>query len=174
MWTLGRDREKEHARKFLGPSKDSSLLEAVIDVVHDLVEGKADAEAARLALSRGFAEGGGGVWESTGSWLLKAGGEFPDFLSLWDVFAAHPSAATRFRACAFVVDLPENVAKKLLPVLLSDPSAKVRRKTAGDQHDTKRDWVHPVLIERRSVEADPRVIEALDFAIGAIEARRGP
>jgi hypothetical protein len=174
MWTLGRDREKEQARKFLGPSKDSSLIEAVIDVVHDLIEAKVEAEAVRAIFRRSFVEGCSGVWESTGSWLLKVGREFPDFFGLWDEFAAHSSAATRFRVAAFVGNLPEDAVRKLLPALLADPSTKVRRKLGGDQHDAKWEWVYPLLVERRAIEGDPSVIEALDFAIEAIEARRQP
>ena len=172
MWTLGRDREKEHARKFLGLSKDASLLEAVIDTVHDRFEGPADPTAARAIFRRSFVEGAGGTWESTGSWLRKASHEFPDLTSLWDELLTHTSAVTRFRAAAFAGELPEDVARKHLPALLADPSAKIRRKVAGDQHDTRWEWVLPLLAERRAIETDAKVIECLDFAIEAIRGRQ--
>ena len=95
MFTIGRDREKEHARKFLGTSSDPALLESVIDAVHNLLEGQALSENTFEAFRRGFLEGRSGTWESTGSWLTKIDREFPALSSLWHEFAAHQSAQIR-------------------------------------------------------------------------------
>jgi hypothetical protein len=172
MWTLGRDREKEHARKFLGPSKDASLLEGVIDAVHDLIDGNEDPATVRAAFRSAFIDGAGGTWESAGSWLLKAGHEHAAYLDLWNEFSTNASATTRFRVAAFVSDLPEDAARKLLTAFLSDPRAKVRRKAAGDQHDPRWEWVPPLLAECRAIETDAKVIESLDFAIESIRGRQ--
>ena len=170
MWTIGRECEKENARKFLG-SSDPSALEAVIDVVHDLIEGGAVTEQTVATFRRGFVDGASGTWESTGSWLRKTATEHPVLAGLWLEFASHRSAAKRFRAAAFLADMPESTARTLLPRFLSDPSTKVRSKAASDQHDTKREWATVFLHERRSLETDGTVLEAIDFALDSIRSR---
>jgi hypothetical protein len=168
MFTTGREREKEHARTFLGDSTDPTKLETVIDAVHDLLETGTVTDSTRAAFRSGFVDGGGGTWESTGSWLSKAAREHPSLSSLWVEFARHSSARVRFRAAAFLESMPENCAAEVLPRLLADPSAKVRSKAAADQHHSKRRWVVPLLSERRLVETDPLVIDSLDFALSQI------
>ena len=167
MWTIDREREKEHARKFLGTS-DPSELEAVVDAVHDLLESGTVTEQTIAAFRRGFIDGGTGTWESTGSWLRKATGEYPELSELWLEFASHRLATKRFRAAAFVRDMPKELATILFPRFLADPSAKVRSKVAGDQHDTKSNWVAPLLRERRAVEDDTTVLESIDFSLDSI------
>lgn len=165
MFTIGREREKENARKFLSNSADSSKLEAVIDAVHDLLDGETVTDSTKAVFESGFVDGGEGTWESTGSWLAKTVKEFPVLSSLWRGFATHRSAKVRFRAAAFLDRMPEDCAISVFALLLSDPSAKVRSKIAGDQHDSKRAWVFPLLSERRLVETDPVVIQSIDFAL---------
>ena len=170
MWTIGREREKDHARKFLGTS-DPSALEAVIDAVHDLMEAGVVTDQTITAFRRGFLDGGSGTWESTGSWLRKAAREYPGLSGLWIEFASHKSATKRFRVAAFVRDMPEDIARTLLPQFLADTSAKVRSKVAADQHDTKCDWVVPLLRERRAVESEAVVLDSIDFALDSITSR---
>lgn len=67
--------------------------------------------------------------------------------------------------------MPEDVAQTLLPDFLKDSSAKVRSKAAGEQHDTKREWVLPLLCSRRVVEADPAVLSSIEFSIDSIKSR---
>ena len=172
MFTLGREREKEHARKFLGDSSDPTKLEAVIDAVHDLLETGAVTDSTRAAFRSGFVDGGGGTWESTGSWLAKTVREHPSLSSLWVEYAGHRSAKVRFRAAAFLDSMPEDCAEDVFSHLLADPSAKVRSKAAGDQHDFKRRWVVPLLSDRRLVETDPLVINSIDFALSQISKPR--
>lgn len=167
MFTTGRNREKEHARKFLGASADSALLESVIDAVHDLLEGQALSEDIFEIFRRGFIQGRSGTWESTGSWLKKMARELPALSNLWHEFAAHPSGQIRFRAAAFLTDMPEADAKKLLPILLADKSAKVRCKVSAEMHRTKWAWAFDLLRDRRQVESDGSVIESLDFALAS-------
>jgi hypothetical protein len=171
MWTIGREREKEHARRFLGVSKESSLIEAVIDAVHDLLESGIVIAATRAAFTRGFVDGGNGTWESTGSWLAKSVRKFPELSSLWLEFGSHSSTSIRFRAAAFLKDMPEETALAIFPVLLSDKSARVRSKVAGEQHDSQRAWVAPLLVERRTLERDPSVIASIDFALDSLRNR---
>ena len=91
MFTTGRNREKEHARKFLGASADSALLESVIDAVHDLLEGQALSEDIFEIFRRGFIQGRSGTWGSTGSWLKKMARELQALSSLLHEFDAYPS-----------------------------------------------------------------------------------
>src|SRR5687768_8671367 len=114
MWTIGREREKEHARKFLGASADSSRLEAVIDAVHDLIDSRSTNDDIRAAFRGAFVDGSTGTWESTGSWLCKVIREYPSFSDLWLEFVSHRSAVVRFRAAAFVADMPEDTARTAL------------------------------------------------------------
>jgi hypothetical protein len=172
MFTIGREREKELARKFLGDSSDPTKLEAVIVAIHDLIETGAVTDSTRAAFRSGFVDGGAGTWESTGSWLAKAVLDHPSLSSMWVEFAGHRSAKVRFRAAAFLDSMPEDCAAGLFPHLLADPSAKVRAKAAGDQRDSKRRWVVPLLSNRRLVETDPLVVDSIDFAISQITRSR--
>ena len=147
------------------------MLETLIDVVHDLIESGVVTEHTVAAFRRGFVDGASGTWESTGAWLRKAGSEYPVLSELWLEFASDRSAATRFRAAAFIGDMPEHTARVLLPRLLSDPSIKVRTKVAGNQFDTKREWVASLLLDRRGVESESAVLEAIDFALDSIRGR---
>lgn len=168
MFTIGREREKEHARRFLGDSRDPTKLEAVIDAVHDLLESGSVTDSIRAAFRSGVVDGGSGTWECTGSWLAKTVREFPSLSALWIEFAGHRSAKVRFRAAAFLDSMPESCATEVFPRLLADRSAEVRSKVAGEQHDSKRPWVIPLLSERRSVETDPQVLDSIDFALSEI------
>lgn len=172
MFTIGREREKAHARKFLGDLSDPTKLEAVIDAVHDLLESGAVTDSTKAAFRSGFVDGGTGTWESTGSWLAKAVREYPSLSSLWIEFAGHRSAKVRFRAAAFLDSMPEDYAAEVFPQLLADHSAKVRSKAAGDRRDSERRWVIPLLSERRLVETDPLVIGSIDFALSQINKPR--
>jgi hypothetical protein len=60
----------------------------------------------------------------------------------------------------------------VLPRLLSDLSAKVRSKVAGEQYSTEYDWVEPLLLERRSIETNSEVIDSIDFALEGIRDRK--
>lgn len=170
MWTLGRDREKEHARKFLG-SKDSKVLEQVIDAVHDLIEQKKVTKATTDALHAGLLEGASGTWESAGSWLIKACREFSELCTLWVELSSHPSSKIRFRVAAFVEDMPDGIARKVLPQLLADPSVKVRSKVASDQHNTKRGWIIELLEQRLKIEESAEVRDNIGFALDSFRGR---
>lgn len=61
MFTFGRQREKECALHYLKDPMQAHLIEAVVDAVHDLLEGRMTLDAIRPVLSRAFVEGGTGV-----------------------------------------------------------------------------------------------------------------
>ena len=45
MFTLGRQREKEHSYQYLKSKDEAWRIDAVIDAVHDLLDGDKSAEA---------------------------------------------------------------------------------------------------------------------------------
>lgn len=125
MFTFGRDHEKRTAlSRFKDPDQALQLL-AVIDAVHDLIEGVGSQEALQQAAYVAFAEGRGGVWEGTEYWLRKAAREYPGLLALWPRFAADARWQVRFR-CACVLDsLPGDLFRTLSPALAADANRKV-------------------------------------------------
>lgn len=111
MFTFGRYQEKKYAVEHIANQKQVHLIEAVIDAVHDLLEGTITDQALRLVLSRGFTEGESGVWEQTGIWLRKLSDENPGFSTLWIEFANHPQATVRFRAACCLDEMPPHIAR---------------------------------------------------------------
>ena len=126
MFTFGRAREKKAEAGYVRDPDQVPLLTAVIDAVHDLVEGKGSEQQVSEAISVAFSFGGAGVWECAGKWLRRAGGEYPAIVTLWDELARHPEAKVRFRVAAFLDEVPAAVFTALSPVLLEDVSQKVR------------------------------------------------
>jgi len=126
MFTFGRQREKECALRYLKEPKQAHLIEAVVDAVHDLLEGRMSPDAIRAVLSRAFVEGGTGVWEQTGSWLQKLIGDQPTLESLWSEFASHPESKVRFRAACFINEMSPTLAREIGSRLSLDRSKKVR------------------------------------------------
>ncbi len=126
MFTFGRQREKESALYYLRDPQQAQLIEAVVDAVHDVLEGRASLDAVRAVLSRAFVEGGTGVWEQAGSWLRKLIAEEPALESLWSEFASHPELKVRFRAACFINEMSPTVAREIGSRLRVDRSKKVR------------------------------------------------
>src|SRR5688572_10225404 len=77
MFTLGREREKQHSHRYLRSQKEAWRIEAVIDAVHDLLDGTKDPDGVRSVFADAFTNGGSGVWEQTGSWLRKISKNIP-------------------------------------------------------------------------------------------------
>jgi hypothetical protein len=126
MFTFGRDHEKSCAVRYLRNANESQRIAEVIDAVHDLLEKKVTPEAIRPLFSRVFAEGGSGVWEQTGSWLLKLSVEHPELLSLWRELAINPDGKTRFRTACFLNELPRALALELGHGLANDKHKKTK------------------------------------------------
>ena len=165
MFTLGRDREKAHARRNMGRDEDPLLINAVIDAVHDLLDGIPLSDGTLAVFRAGFIDGGRATWDQTGTWLAKACREFPSLEALWHEFAQHRSALIRIRAAAFLLEMPEVVTRTILPALLVDGSANVRSKAAGELHFSRWPWAFKLLSERRLVETNPAVLASIDFAL---------
>ena len=131
MFTFGRAHELQHAVRFIGSADKAALLVAVIDAVHDLLEGRGSEAAVVACLRTALVEGRSGTWESAGSWLRKLGGEYPSTQQLWNELATHRSATVRFRVACEVEDLAEPQRSELLRLLLRDPSKRVRERLEG-------------------------------------------
>jgi hypothetical protein len=126
MFTFGRQREKECALHYLKDPQQAHLMEAVVDAVHDLLEGRMAPDAIRPVLSRAFIEGGTGVWEQTGSWLGKLIRDQPTLESLWSEFSSHPELMVRLRAACFINEMSPILARDIVSRLRLDRSKKVR------------------------------------------------
>jgi hypothetical protein len=165
MFTLGRQREKEHSHQYLKSQDEAWRIDAVIDAVHDLLDGTSSVEAVTSAFVEAFTNGGSGAWEQAGSWLGKVSQSHSFLAELWRQFSRHPSARVRFRAAAFLNEMPDAIFAESFPALLTDASARVRSKTASDQFGSKDPKVHAILTARLPVEKDETVREAITFAL---------
>ena len=167
MFTLGREREKEHAAKYVRTEADRLVVERVVDAAHDLIEGIASAETVAVVLAEAFISGGGGAWEQTGTWLRKLARAHPLLDQIWMQLAPHKSVRIRFRVAAFLNEMPDGVRLQLAATFLGDASAKVRAKTAGEISMRPTPNLQPLLQSRLNQESDPDVINALRNALAA-------
>ncbi|MCO6047046.1 HEAT repeat domain-containing protein [Aeoliella sp. ICT_H6.2] len=165
MFTFGREHEKKRSGEYLRNPDELHRIHYVIDAVHDLLDGSTTDDEVKPVISGAFVDGGSGVWEQTGNWLVKIGREYPNLSGLWTTFASHRSSTIRFRAAAYICDVPDEVFAEIFPQLLNDKSAKVRSKVAGDIAVSPRLNAKDQLLERLAIETDPTVRESLDWAI---------
>jgi hypothetical protein len=168
MFTLGRQREKQHAASFIRNEEDRLIAERVIDAVHDIAEGVASVDVVAPILADAFVTGGSGVWEQTGSWLRKLTKTHPSLAEVWPQLAIHKSSRIRFRVAAFVNDVPPSVRRQLVTQFLADPSAKVRSKVAGEICMNPTPDMLPLLNDRVVQERDAEVLGAIREAINLI------
>lgn len=126
MFTFGRDHEIKHAISFVGNEEKAELLTQVINAVHDILEEKISIEDAKAIFVTAFSEGKSGVWESTGKWIRKLGGEYCEILNLWVLLASNNKAVVRYRVACFLDEMPETLAHKLGNTLAADKSKKVQ------------------------------------------------
>ena len=167
MFTIGRDREKRHAGKYIRDPKNFSIVHNVIDAVHDCLEGSEDDDSVRQVFRDAFFEGGSGAWEQAGSWLRKLCSEYPRFSDIWTELAKHPKVDVRFHAAAFVVDMPDGVFPEMLQYFSHDRSKKIRLKISGDLWVSPRHDARPILEEWLTYEPDQEVSSEVRRAIEA-------
>jgi hypothetical protein len=167
MFTIGRVREKQHAASYVGTEADKLVIERVVDAAHDLIEGVVSSDAVAQVLAEALVAGGSGAWEQTGSWLRKLAKDYPSLVQLWRQLALHKSARIRFRAAAFLNDMPDEIRQELAAQLLTDPSAKVRSKIAGEISMRPTTDMWPLLQNRAAQEKDSGVITAIQYAVAA-------
>jgi len=130
VFTFGRDHEKRCARQYVRAPDQCVLADEVVDAVHDLLESKKPYEEVARLLKRALSEGGSGVWEQAGGWILKLAREYSAFDAIWAELAAHKSATVRFRVASFLSDMKPDMFAQLAPILLADSSAKVRARAS--------------------------------------------
>lgn len=131
MFTFGRDHEVQHVLKRFGGEEKADLLVAVVNSVHDLIEGKTSVETTISAIENAFIEGTSGVWEKAGGWLLKVNADYPSSTEVWHRFACHSKANVRFRTAGFLIDFPKDLRKELYFLLRQDKTKKVRDLAEG-------------------------------------------
>ena len=164
MFTFGREREKENAHRYFSDTANYSLIDAVIDVAHDCVDGTADPKLVQAVFREAFNQGGSGVWEQTGSWLGRLCKVRPEYSALWDDFAAASKIEARFRAAAFIDRMPQAAAIRVLDKLSRDPSKKIRLKVAGDLSVEPRSDTRDLLADWLDRESDSEVQDEIRLA----------
>lgn len=75
--------------------------------------------------------GEAGIWETTGSWLLKLNADVPESKQLWRTLAQHPKSTVRFRVASFLNDVSEDLGRELYARFENDRSERVRRHAFG-------------------------------------------
>lgn len=125
MFTFGREHEKQCEARYVRNAEQVPLLMAIIDAVHDLIEGIGSEQALSAALREGFIDGGTGVWEGAARWIRKCSTAYPSVLGLWSEFASHAQARVRFRAACCLDEMPGDLRARISPMLLADRSRKV-------------------------------------------------
>jgi len=131
VFTFGREHERKCEAAYVRKPDQIPLLMAVVDAVHDLIEGSGTEANLAVALRSAFTEGGAGVWENAGKWLRKSSEDYPAVLDLWREFAAHASSNVRFRTACLLNDMPASVFSTLAPALCADRSKKVAAMAAA-------------------------------------------
>lgn len=169
MFTFGREKEKKHALTYVRSPDDAILIERLIDIVHDLLEDSGSFDSLSPILTETFVKGGTGVWEQTGSWICKLSPGSAMVAGLWLQLSSHGSAKVRLRVAAFLNQMPEETRKVLIQAFLSDKSAKVRSKTAGEISMKPRRDMMPLIIAGLAVEDDQAVRSSLEDALQACE-----
>ena len=127
MFTFGREHEIKHAIQFIGNADKAALLINTINAVHDFLEQRITAEAAKEVFKIAFSEGKSGVWESTGSWIRKLSLEHREFLEVWEALSKHRSASTRYRVACHLNDIPSDIRKNIVAQLKNDKSKTVTK-----------------------------------------------
>lgn len=137
MWTIGREREKLHAAKFVRDAAQQNILFPVIDAIHDVKEDR-ESPAAFIAVARiAMTKGGSGVWQNTVNWIAKVAREHPEVLSLWDELALCANWQTRWRvACVLYGDISDAQSDHLFSKLRHDASKRVRE-MAVDRYENR-------------------------------------
>ncbi|HMO75542.1 MAG TPA: hypothetical protein PKD99_03135 [Sphingopyxis sp.] len=127
FWTIGKERERAYAAKFVKELDQQKLIFPVIDAAIDINDGVGDEaffiELARVAMTTGNA----GAWQNVANWIRKVGALQPTTFALWDELSEHPNWQIRWRvACVLYHDIPDPQSDRLFAVLRHDKSAKVR------------------------------------------------
>ena len=131
MFTFGRQREKECAAYYLRNQDQLSLIEDVVDAVHDVIEDKREICDVHDVFEHAMINGGSGVWEQTASWITKLSMEHKDLLTVWRKLSAHPKAEVRFRVACCMNDMPPELAVGLAHIFSTDRSRKVREMSSA-------------------------------------------
>ncbi len=165
MFTIGREREKEHAKQYIRDAAFYPAIDAVIDAVHDCLDGTDDPANVRSAFRHAFLESGSGAWEQTGSWMERLIKERPEFADMWEEFAETSKVGLRLRVAGFLHCMPHEIAMRLLDRFSRDTSSKIRMKVAGDLWVQPRDGTRGVLNHWLNREPDSAVQEEIRLAI---------
>ena len=131
MFTFGRKTETDVVLRRHGGPEKAGMMVAVVDAVHDLLEGKASVEDVEKVITSAIVEGRRDIWDAAGTWLLKVQKYYPSVGRVWLELAKHPDAEVRFRVACHIIDLPEVTCTEVYGLLKDDKSKKVRTQAEG-------------------------------------------
>jgi hypothetical protein len=132
MFTFGRKTETDVALRRHGGQENAVMIVAIVNSVHDLLEGGATLEEVEKVISYAFVEGRRDVWGAAGTWLLNVQEHYPSASHVWLDLAQNPIAEVRFRVACHIIDLPEATCKEVYALLKDDKSKKVRTQAEGN------------------------------------------
>lgn len=131
MFTFGRSHEVSVALRRHGGPGEADTVVAVVEAVHDLLEGKVELPAVLEVIRGAIVEGRRDVWDAAGTWLLKLEKDYPRSVDLWHELAAHPRAEVRFRVAGHIVYMRKPLRTEIYEVLKNDRSKRVRELSDG-------------------------------------------
>jgi hypothetical protein len=141
MFTFGRDHEKACSVTNLHDKAETSRIHAVIDAVHDFLDGIVTEAELRRTLYDAFSKGGGGVWEQTDTWIRSLLKDYPAFGTLWVELSVHPSWKVRWRTACVLDSMPTALRLEIGNRLKSDVSRTVREMAADRLGESRwTDW----------------------------------
>jgi hypothetical protein len=127
IWTIGREREKAHAIKYIRSEKDYPLIFDVIDAVEDIKAGEDAYQRFMDVAIYAFVNGGRGVWGQTADWIRRVGKLDPQVHAIWNDLAVSPKGEIRWRvACLLYNNIPDRQSHHHFDQLRSDKSKRVR------------------------------------------------
>lgn len=131
MFTFGREKEIEVVHRRHGGDRDATQIIAVVNAIHDLLEGKLDIVEVEKAIKTAITEGRRDIWDAAGTWLLKSHKTYPSTKKVWGELAEHPKAEVRFRVASHIIDMPSDIRQEVYQTLRYDKSKKVKEHAEG-------------------------------------------
>lgn len=131
MFTFGRKTETDVVLRRHGGPEKAEMVVAIVDAVHNLLEGSATLEDVEKVITFALVEGRRDIWDAAGTWLLKVQKHYPSIGHVWLDLAKHANAEVRFRVACHIIDLPEATCTEVYALLRDDKSKKVRTQAKG-------------------------------------------
>jgi hypothetical protein len=137
VWTIGREREKQHACRYVKAQSQRDLLFPVIDAVHDLNEGFGTLEDFAVTAISALEKGGSTTWNSVDKWIHDVSRLHPQALEIWNTLSDHSKWSVRRSVAGLLYwYIPTSQSDKLFAKLRHDQSSAVRA-LAVDRYENR-------------------------------------